>query len=332
MADHTDDATDDAGIEGSKQRSPNYPLFGLEKAVERAGQFHEKYKRSLVPVHLVHALWDYKPHSPTGNRAVSALKAFGLLEMEGVGKNRRVRLTDTATRILLQSPDRETQLKKAAVGPPIYRELWDRYSGESNFPDNELLSHYLVWDREAGTFNTETVDSFIDNFRDTFHFAGMLKGDIVEGEIIDRDDILPLPPLPDYPRLGDLVQWTPGGGAYRFKEPKRVQGVSQDKEWVFIEGEPSAKPMEEVMVMEKASAGLYVKGQMPPLNPYQQEQKPTDRTEITSGPRIVVDLSRGNSIEIRLKAKITKKELERIKEKVFALAELSFLEDEEDEV
>ena len=86
MTDHTDDVADDVGIEGSKQRSPNYPLFGLEKAVERAGQFHEKYKRSLVPVHLVHALWDYKPHSPTGNRAISALKAFGLLEMEGVGK------------------------------------------------------------------------------------------------------------------------------------------------------------------------------------------------------------------------------------------------------
>ena len=89
--------------------------------------------------------------------------------------------------------------------------------------------------------------------------------------------------------------------------------------------------MEEVMVIEKGSAGLKVKGQMPPTNPYQQEQKPPDRSEPVAGPRIVVDLSRGNSIEIRLKAKISKKELERIKDKVFALAELSFLEDEEEE-
>src|SRR5438270_762021 len=100
MAKTTDDVASEEGIEGTKQRSPNYPMFRLQKAIERAGELHAKYKRALVPINLAHTLWGNKEHSGTGNRAVAALKSYGLLDVEGDGKNRRVRLTDQAFRIL----------------------------------------------------------------------------------------------------------------------------------------------------------------------------------------------------------------------------------------
>ena len=60
-------------------------------------------------------------------------------------------------------------------------------------------------------------------------------------------------------------------------------------------------------------------------------RKPEGET-ISVGPRISIYLAHGNSIEIRMKAKVTRKELEKIKKMVFALAELSFIKDEEVDV
>src|SRR5262245_39052354 len=166
------------GVKRTKHRSPNYPAIGLAEAVKRVGEVHEKYKRAQVPINLAQELWGYRAHGGAGNQAVAALKAYGLLEVDGDGKNRRVRVSEPAYRILLNSPDRVDQLKKAAVAPPIHRELWDRFKDEG-LPQ-ELVRHYLLFDREEGTFNVDSVDGFIGDFRASLEYAGLLSSGIVE--------------------------------------------------------------------------------------------------------------------------------------------------------
>jgi hypothetical protein len=330
-----DSELSDDGVKRTKHRSPNYPVVGLQKAVERSQELYAKYKRAWVPIHIAQELWGYRPHGGAGNQAVAALKAYGLVDVEGDGKSRKVRLTETAYRIVLSSPDRPDLLKKAAISPPIHNELWERYKAEEHFPDDELIRHYLQWDRPGGTFNADAVDSFIENFRSSLRYAGLLAGATVN-EADQDEGPLPLPPLPYPPRLGDLVQRYSGPGKYLYAQPRRVQGVSDDGQWVFIEGENEAKPIDEVVVM-KMTSGPKPSSQMPPLNPYAGASAPPIGAKAAGDGRPEPDewgvpplrfpLPRGNVIEIRLKSKVSAAEFKKIK-KIFDLSAFAFLEDE----
>lgn len=282
MSDQPDDDQDqEGGVKRTKHRSPNYPLFGLQKAVERAQQLHEKYKRSLVPINLVQELWGYRQHGGSGNQAVAALKAYGLLDVEGDGKSRRVRLTDAAFRILMGSPDRAELLKKAAVGPPLHSELWEKYRAEEFFPDDELIEHYLLWDRPGGTFNADSVGGFIENFRGSLRYANLLPDGIVGGGLAGEgkrtgsiDDRSPAPPVV---KLGDLVQWT-CNGQDMYAEPRRVQGLYND-EYAYVEGSPTGVLISELTIMEpkpapQEAAKVTPKGP-PPANPNYRPTPPS---------------------------------------------------------
>src|SRR4051794_7549882 len=99
-------ASSDTSKGRQKHRSPNYPLFSLEKAVERAKQLYDKDKTHKVPVGVVHERWGYKKHSAAADQAVAAVKAYGLVTIDGTGSARQVAVTDHARKIILGAPDR----------------------------------------------------------------------------------------------------------------------------------------------------------------------------------------------------------------------------------
>ena len=101
-------------LKRTKHRSPNYPAISLEKAVARAKSLYDQAKAHAVPVAAVHELWGFKALSGAGNQNVAALKAYGLIEVEGEGDKRLVRISDTGRRILLGANDRDNLLKQAA--------------------------------------------------------------------------------------------------------------------------------------------------------------------------------------------------------------------------
>ncbi len=342
----SDDVEGGDAIKATKHRSPNYPAYGLQKALELAKAVHEKYKRATVPINLSQVLWGFKEHSGAGNQAVAALKSYGLLDVEGKAKERRVRLTDAAYRILMNSPDRADLLKKAAVTPPIHSELWEKYKAEEHFPDDQLIRHYLLWDREQGTFNAETVDAFIADFRASLRYADLLQDDITIGQggfaYTGEEESLGPPPSTKKPGIGDLVQWSQAGQGPQYPKPRPVQGVSRDGHWVFIEGDPTPRPIDQVFVMVETTDP--VRGsQTPPPNPFagamllphstSTPPKPVrevESEEIAWGvPPLRFPLPRGNVIEIRLKSKVTQKEFDKLK-KLFDLSAIAFIDDDDE--
>jgi hypothetical protein len=248
-------------IKRTRHRSPNYPVIGLRKAVERAGQIFTKYRKASVPIHLVQSEWGYKPYSSSANQCVAALKAFGLVEVDGNGNLRKVTVTDVAYRILGKSLDSKNLLQNAALKPPIYEELWQKYKGEE-FPDDSLIKHYLEWDREEGTFNRDVIDPFIENFRDSFRYAGLLPDGTMRGE--EQVEIAPEKGGNGASSIsaGDFAQWT-SQGVDQLPEPLRVTGISDDGQWAFIEGKTTGVPMSELSLQNP-------KGDtpQPPPNPF----------------------------------------------------------------
>lgn len=53
-------------------------------------------------------------------------------------------------------------------------------------------------------------------------------------------------------RVGDLIQWE-SGGALQFEKPLRTRWVSDDGEWVAVDGSDAGIPMSEVLVQERST-------------------------------------------------------------------------------
>lgn len=171
----------------TRQRSPSYPGVDLETALERAAVLRTKEGRNFAAVNAVVQHWGYGIKSSTGYIVLAALKKFGLLEEQGSGDARRVRLTNLAQKILLDdrqdSPDRLRLIQEAALTPPIHAELWQEFDG--SMPSDTNLRYNLRMQRG---FSDAAVGEFIDEFRSTIAFAKLEDSDMLSGR---EEDVSP---------------------------------------------------------------------------------------------------------------------------------------------
>ena len=135
--------------------------------------------------------------------------------------------------------------------------------------------------------------------------------------------------------MGDQVWWRIGSKD-QYSGTRLARGVSEDGEWVFIEGVPNGVPKEQVFVMT-TTQGPTPRSQMPPPNPFAAASPlpivPPSGEQLDGGewgvPPLRFPLAKGNVIEIRLKSLVSRKEFGRIKQ-LLELSEPSFVEDERD--
>jgi hypothetical protein len=244
----------------SKHRSPNYPVIGLRKGIERAESLYKEYKRHWVPVGVAQEKWSYKKFSGVGEQIIAAMRAFGLIDVQGIGQQRQIRLSDVAYKIVENHEDKASLMKHSALGPPLHAELWKKYSSEG-LPPDEVIRHYLKFERN---FNPESVDSFIAQFKDTVAFAKlyssvkMTDGETKDEDAADSESIC----------LGDSVQWEPKGIA-QFSEPRRVTGKSPDDAWLFVEGSETGLPVKELRRVKPPEVEIlsHTNTSSPPPNP-----------------------------------------------------------------
>jgi hypothetical protein len=242
-------------------RSPKFPFIDLQVAIQRAETFYQSEKRNSANISVAMQSWGYKDESSGGFQTISTLKEFDLMEDSGSGEARRVKLTDRALRIILDkregSAEREQLIREAALLPKTYSALWQRYEGE--LPSDSNLRHYLLFDYET-PFNENSVDEFIANFRATVTFAKLIGSGTISPGHEDTDQEKPI-----RPKVGDFVQWE-SQGVLQFKEPRLVQGFSDDGQWAFLEGSATGVPVKELTVMETPIADSKIPNHPPPLD------------------------------------------------------------------
>jgi hypothetical protein len=170
--------TEKPKAKGKRLRSPSYPAISLEDAIERAKLFWDHEKRHPAPIDAAAKDWNYDVKSSAVPLAIAALRKYGLLEDVGAsGKQRQVKLTDSALKIILDeesNPERQSEIKAAALRPSLYRELWTKY-GEQ-LPSDQTLKSWLLLDKK---FNPASVASFIKIYKDTISFAKLRASDII---------------------------------------------------------------------------------------------------------------------------------------------------------
>ncbi len=225
----------------NRTRSPSYPYVDLPTALEKAAVLWRAEGRHPVAVNLALQHWGYKEESSTGYSCIAALKKFGLVDHEGMGESRQVKLSNLALAILLDndpgSADRRDALRNAALGPRIHAELWERYGAE--LPSDQSLRRFLVLER---SFNEAAVDELLEEYRATMAFAGMNVGPVrgsapavpaplaaTAAGMAPLPPIAPVPPavaamaLPAAPRPAATAPARPAPAPDDYESPRRSE-------------------------------------------------------------------------------------------------------------
>lgn len=228
-----------------RTRSPNYPIYGIETALRKVEVLANDFKRFRVPLSAATEKLGFKsPASSAAAQAIAALRAYGFIEVHGSGDSRQVAVSEIAHKILGNHADRPQLLKQAALAPSIHRELFGRFMSPDGLAPDAAISQYLKFDRQAAQFNPEVVDVLIRQFRGTLAFVGINSSGSMSGEKPESSA--------DQVEVGDLVQWESQGVA-QFPAPRRVSGLSDDGQWVFVDGNATGIPIDQVKVEKKAS-------------------------------------------------------------------------------
>jgi hypothetical protein len=163
----------DTEQDSGRFRSPNFPAFDLGEALELAQQLYEKEGRAATREGVVVTHWGYGSLSGRARRKLAALKHFGLLEGEGSGRGKLMRLSQLALKILLDpdksSPGYLQALREAALRPVLIKHLYDEY--RNGLPSDETIKYNLLLDKK---FTDRAADQFVPVFRKTLKIAQLL--------------------------------------------------------------------------------------------------------------------------------------------------------------
>lgn len=209
-----------------RHRSPNYPSMNLERSLEKATLLMGKFKRHGVPVSTALEAMEYKAESSTGQQALASLSYFGLVEYEGSGNKRHVKVTEIASKIIGDHTDRPRLLKYAALAPAIHREVWDKYhKGDDGLAPDATIKQYLQWDREGAKFNPESLDPFIEQFKQTIAFAKLDSSSTISGGSADECDGAGADEMTDQTKANTTAKQPPDPGMREFSFPL-IDGVA----------------------------------------------------------------------------------------------------------
>lgn len=162
-------------------RSPNYPFIALAEALEFAKILFKNQKQYWVAVEVAAKDWNFRSAKTSYMSShVAALSAYGLIDIEGEGETKKIKVSERAFNILIderpQSEGREKLIKEAALSPAIFRKICDAYP--SGLPDSEhTLEHEL---KTTYKFNPDSVKDFMKIFNKTLDYAKVYKSGIME--------------------------------------------------------------------------------------------------------------------------------------------------------
>jgi len=303
-----------------KFRSPPFPYVGLGKALAKAEQLYGAVRHHAAAIPTAAKAWETGPKSSATLQSAGALIQYGLLEDEGSGASRKVKLTPLALKIIMDkrpgSPDRAAALKEAALSPKTFAELFSQY-GTAYDIDDFLLIHALTAERVQqgkAPYSEDSAKEVLRVYRETIEVAGLVDFDKVSDEGGASSAPSTSAPSTVNAAVGDYVQWV-SDGVVQFPEPRRVRAVSDDGEWAFVEGSETGIAMQDLEIVQAPRSNR------PPPTLALPEDDPTvyDRADARDKDRMKV-VWEGPLIHIS--ATVDKAGLERLRKKLDAMETL----------
>lgn len=175
-------------------RSPAYPAVSLKLAIKKAQEFYKVEGRNEAFLTVALSHWGYSPTSGNGLKLVAALSSYGLADTTGSGKNRKIKLSELALRIVLDnregSSEKAQVIQSLALKPKIHQKLWNLWGAD--LPSIDSMSHHLIFEEK---FNEKFVNSFVKDYRETIEFSQLanVQNDDESGRYGEIEKDLDLP-------------------------------------------------------------------------------------------------------------------------------------------
>jgi hypothetical protein len=247
-------------------KSPPYPYLDLEAAVEKTARLAEIAPTYSVPIVSVAKSWGYSPTSSSTIKVLGALNQFGLIDDEGSGDSKKFKLSAIGDAIVRDkrpnSEQRADALRRAALTPKVFLELWERF--KSADVDVDTILHELTLGRKQSgrsEYSTSAAEEIAARYKASLGFAGL--GSLENGNdqaTADQGDPHAKPECAKA-KVGDFIQWT-SAGVDQFAKPAKVMAVSDDRCWLWTDQGSTGVPMAEVTIL--ASSDTSISGAPPP--------------------------------------------------------------------
>lgn len=164
-----------------RQRSPAFPYISLEVALERAGKIYSQVRDHALPRDGMAKAYG-KPITSSGTiQTFATLLQYELLESLTTTTGRKLRVSPLAQSILNpHAPEAKVKegRKIAALKPPIFAELWEKYKDTKGLNDS-LVLYYLTKERgegSEGVFTDSAARDVLRIYRATVDFAEVSEG------------------------------------------------------------------------------------------------------------------------------------------------------------
>lgn len=166
-----------------RERSPTYPVIGLQEAIKKVGYLYSKEGKNSVAKEVAVMSMGYKSISGRTLQILSSLFQYNLLERS----KGTVRITEDAFTILNapeKSVDKKQALRQVALAPIIFKEIKDKYP--RSLPSEENLKWFL----RQKNFSAKAANTTIQSFKETISFTNIYETDYNVGDeqtIIEQD-------------------------------------------------------------------------------------------------------------------------------------------------
>lgn len=310
----------------SRVRSPKYPNFSLEDAVQHAGAIYEADRNYPVTREDVAKHMGYSGLSGASDKSIATMMQYGLLERISKGE---VRVSQLAIDILYPENEeqRKVALREAAFTPPLFKAIKERFPERE--PSEQTLRSWLL--REQ--FNDRAINPVIRSYAQTCSY--LRQENATENSVKDAEDRSHSEESGENEGAdakfggashGDYVQWE-SQGTLRFPNPLRVRHVSRDGEWVFVEGSETGIPMNEVIVKEPATESASA-SRVPPTFPLDPPER-SAATEDGEAEWMRNTLGTDTKVRLMVKGQMGPKEIKKLIRLLEAQRAVLLDEDEE---
>ncbi len=161
----------------AKHRSPNYPRVNLETAIDLLRKLYNKVRKGEFTAIDAAGAWGYNSASGPVRAHLAALRQYGLLEGKKGRNAENPRISRRGLAFVLRnraSREYKSELKEAALAPPLFEEI---YSTLSDAADGALREHLIA---EMG-FTDSGAQRYVEVYRDTIQLANLNKDDAISG-------------------------------------------------------------------------------------------------------------------------------------------------------
>lgn len=164
-------------------RSPNYPQYPIQWAIENGLTLLEKERLHPVPLDVIAKNLGYKDaNNGAARRALAILKAFGMVQKAAGGKL-QVRSDVQRFKLTPNDHDKAIYLKQWLKKPLLYSKLLEKY--KDNLPSDRALVFELV---DEHGFNESAAQNAIEVFRASLDYVEQMTGGVSSVEEDEQEE------------------------------------------------------------------------------------------------------------------------------------------------